>query len=166
MADLTRGLAAAALALAFGVLIAGRCRPAWYVAQCGVIALVALSQAAVEPGIAAVVLVAQAAWLWAPLRDAAGAPTGPPVAMAGMGLLLVVVAAATAPIGATASLSLVLLGLLGATAQTGPFGVLCLLNGAELALLNVPGLALLAVALAALAVLVSGSGAMPVRRRR
>ena len=64
---------------------------------------------------------------------------------------------------------MVLIGLLGAAAAAGPFGALCLLNGAALALLAAPGLPsrpLLALALGALAVLVADDGATWLRLRR
>jgi hypothetical protein len=166
--DLARVMAGLALLLSFGVLAAGRLRPVLYAAQCGAIAVAALSQVAVAPTVVAAVLVAQAAWLWRPLHDAAYLPPATPLATAGVGVLLVVVATATAPPGATAALAIVLLGLLGAASASGPFGVLCLLNGAVLALLGVPDLpsvVLLTAGSAALAVLLAGGPAWSRLRR-
>ena len=170
-----RVFGAVALLLAFGLLAGGRLRAPLYAAQCGVIALAAVWQAIQAPASAvpgwiavAIVMSAQAAWLLPVLRRAAQTRFGAPAPVLGAALLLVVVATATAPAGVTAALSIVLIGLLGAAAIAGPFGALCLLNGAALALLSAPGLPsrpLLALALAGLAVLVADDGATPLRLR-
>ncbi len=167
--DAGRVLGAVALLLAFGLLAGGRWRAPLYAAQCAIIALASLWQAiqapvALAPGLlgVTVILSAQAAWLLPGLRRAVHPRLGAPAPILAVALLLVVVATATAPAAVTAALSVVLIGLLGAAATAGPFGALCLLNGAALALLAAPGLPsrlLLVLALAGLAVLVGDDGA-------
>ncbi len=168
---MTAVLAVVALLLAFGVLAGGRLRPALYAGQCAAIALAALWQAVSQPApaaaVTALVLAGQAAWLWPSLHHPAAVPPAAPGVTVGGGVLLVILATATAPAGIAAALAIMLLGLLGAVVGTGPFGLLCLFNGAALALLwapRLPSQAVLAAGLAGLGLL--AAGARPIRLRR
>ncbi len=169
--EAVRFLGAVAVMLAFGMLAGGRVRPFLYAGQCAAVGLTALLQAAAGADLplaaVAAVLAVQGAWLLPALRRAPP-PGAVPFALLGVGLLLVAAATVAAPAPMAAALGLVLVGLLGAAAGAGPYGVLCLLNGADLALAGAPGLPLqpvLAAGLAALGVLVADARRSPGLRR-
>ena len=163
--ELARLCGLAALLLSFAILASRRIQAIAYAAQCGAVALLALSQAVLQadPALVAVaaLVVAQAA-LVLRNRPAIAPGTGFPVMTLSAALLLVVLATASLPSdGMGVPLVMVILGLLGAAALPGPHGVLTLLNGVVTGMAVVPGFPLrplLTLAMVALALVVVKDG--------